>query len=75
MFLVDASKEMFIKGEDGQPSNFDITMQVMWPLCLVCFAVSLLFGNISSLTLTAEHVWKFNLVIILITTSLSAGIA
>ncbi|XP_070847356.1 X-ray repair cross-complementing protein 6 [Chaetodon trifascialis] len=29
VFLVDASKEMFIKGEDGQPSNFDITMQVV----------------------------------------------
>lgn len=28
VFLVDASKEMFIKGEDGQPSNFDMTMQV-----------------------------------------------
>ncbi|XP_029934397.1 X-ray repair cross-complementing protein 6 [Myripristis murdjan] len=27
VFLVDASKEMFIKGEDGEPSNFDITMQ------------------------------------------------
>ncbi|XP_068610565.1 X-ray repair cross-complementing protein 6 [Brachionichthys hirsutus] len=29
VFLVDASKEMFIKGEDGAPSNFDITMQVV----------------------------------------------
>lgn len=29
VFLVDASKEMFIKGEDGQPSNFDLTMQVV----------------------------------------------
>ncbi|XP_041819201.1 X-ray repair cross-complementing protein 6 isoform X2 [Chelmon rostratus] len=29
VFLVDASKEMFIKGEDGQPSNFDITMQAV----------------------------------------------
>ncbi|XP_034563181.1 X-ray repair cross-complementing protein 6 [Notolabrus celidotus] len=29
VFLVDASKEMFIKGEDGQPSNFDMTMQVV----------------------------------------------
>lgn len=28
MFLVDASKEMFIKGEDGEASNFDMTMQV-----------------------------------------------
>lgn len=28
MFLVDASKEMFVKGEDDQPSNFDLTMQV-----------------------------------------------
>ncbi|KAG7254041.1 hypothetical protein CRUP_035513 [Coryphaenoides rupestris] len=27
VFLVDASKEMFIKGEDGEPSNFDKTMQ------------------------------------------------
>ncbi|KAM9462968.1 X-ray repair cross-complementing protein 6 isoform 2-T2 [Clarias gariepinus] len=27
VFLVDASKEMFIKGEDGEPSNFDMTMQ------------------------------------------------
>ncbi|KAK9530696.1 hypothetical protein VZT92_012184 [Zoarces viviparus] len=29
VFLVDASKEMFIKGEDGQPSNFDMTMQAV----------------------------------------------
>ncbi|CAG5910240.1 unnamed protein product [Menidia menidia] len=29
VFLVDASKEMFVKGEDGQPSNFDMTMQVV----------------------------------------------
>ncbi|XP_060950881.1 X-ray repair cross-complementing protein 6 [Limanda limanda] len=29
VFLIDASKEMFIKGEDGQPSNFDMTMQVV----------------------------------------------
>ncbi|XP_041829842.1 X-ray repair cross-complementing protein 6 [Melanotaenia boesemani] len=29
VLLVDASKEMFIKGEDGQPSNFDMTMQVV----------------------------------------------
>uniref|UniRef100_A0A8C5GYU0 DNA helicase n=1 Tax=Gouania willdenowi TaxID=441366 RepID=A0A8C5GYU0_GOUWI len=29
VFLVDASKEMFIKGEDGAPSNFDMTMQVV----------------------------------------------
>ncbi|XP_039991333.1 X-ray repair cross-complementing protein 6 isoform X2 [Xiphias gladius] len=29
VFLVDASKEMFITGEDGQPSNFDMTMQVV----------------------------------------------
>lgn len=28
VFLVDASKEMFVKGEDGEPSNFDMTMQV-----------------------------------------------
>ncbi|CAB1338232.1 unnamed protein product [Coregonus sp. 'balchen'] len=27
VFLVDASKEMFIKGEDGEPSPFDMTMQ------------------------------------------------
>ncbi|KAM3860056.1 X-ray repair cross-complementing protein 6 [Diretmus argenteus] len=27
VFLIDASKEMFIKGEDGEPSNFDMTMQ------------------------------------------------
>ncbi|XP_056153250.1 X-ray repair cross-complementing protein 6 [Lampris incognitus] len=27
VFLVDASKEMFIKGEDEGPSNFDMTMQ------------------------------------------------
>nr|AAH53270.1 X-ray repair complementing defective repair in Chinese hamster cells 6 [Danio rerio] len=27
VFLVDASKEMFIKGENGEPSNFDMTMQ------------------------------------------------
>uniref|UniRef100_A0A3B3BQF5 X-ray repair complementing defective repair in Chinese hamster cells 6 n=1 Tax=Oryzias melastigma TaxID=30732 RepID=A0A3B3BQF5_ORYME len=29
VFLVDASKEMFIKGEDGESSNFDMTMQVV----------------------------------------------
>ncbi|CAN9508897.1 unnamed protein product [Ophioblennius macclurei] len=29
VFLVDASKEMFIKGEDGAPSNFDMTMRVI----------------------------------------------
>ncbi|XP_061564153.1 X-ray repair cross-complementing protein 6 [Cololabis saira] len=29
VFLVDASKEMFIKGENGEPSNFDMTMQVV----------------------------------------------
>uniref|UniRef100_A0A1A7X7Z7 DNA helicase n=1 Tax=Iconisemion striatum TaxID=60296 RepID=A0A1A7X7Z7_9TELE len=29
VFLVDASKEMFIKNEDGQPSNFDMTMQAV----------------------------------------------
>ncbi|XP_034050659.1 X-ray repair cross-complementing protein 6 [Thalassophryne amazonica] len=29
VFLVDASKEMLIKGEDGEPSNFDKTMQVV----------------------------------------------
>ncbi|XP_003961577.2 X-ray repair cross-complementing protein 6 [Takifugu rubripes] len=29
VFLVDASKEMFVKGEDGQPSNFDLSMQVV----------------------------------------------
>ncbi|XP_029977809.1 X-ray repair cross-complementing protein 6 isoform X1 [Sphaeramia orbicularis] len=29
VFLVDASKEMFIKEEDGKPSNFDMTMQVV----------------------------------------------
>uniref|UniRef100_A0A8C7QED2 DNA helicase n=1 Tax=Oncorhynchus mykiss TaxID=8022 RepID=A0A8C7QED2_ONCMY len=27
VFLVDASKEMFIRGEDGEPSPFDMTMQ------------------------------------------------
>ncbi|XP_036390569.1 X-ray repair cross-complementing protein 6 [Megalops cyprinoides] len=27
VFLVDASKEMFIKGEDGETTNFDMTMQ------------------------------------------------
>ncbi|XP_061087698.1 X-ray repair cross-complementing protein 6 [Conger conger] len=27
VFLVDASKEMFIKGEDGEPTNFDMTME------------------------------------------------
>lgn len=39
MFLVDASKEMFIKGEDGEPSNFDMTMQVCtdtFPESLAC---------------------------------------
>lgn len=35
MFLVDASKEMFIKGEDGQPSNFDLSMQVRGPCSVV----------------------------------------
>ncbi|CAG04519.1 unnamed protein product, partial [Tetraodon nigroviridis] len=29
VFLVDASKDMFVRGEDGQPSNFDLTMQVV----------------------------------------------
>ncbi|XP_061666878.1 X-ray repair cross-complementing protein 6 isoform X1 [Syngnathoides biaculeatus] len=29
IFLVDASKEMFIKGEDGELSNFDMSMQVV----------------------------------------------
>ncbi|XP_056285717.1 X-ray repair cross-complementing protein 6 isoform X2 [Pseudoliparis swirei] len=29
VFLVDASKEMFINGEDGQLSKFDMTMQVV----------------------------------------------
>lgn len=42
VFLVDASKEMFITGEDGQPSNFDMTMQVKWPVIIVFFALSLL---------------------------------
>lgn len=28
VFLVDASKEMFVKGENGELSNFDMTMQV-----------------------------------------------
>ncbi|XP_035254791.1 X-ray repair cross-complementing protein 6 [Anguilla anguilla] len=27
VFLIDASKEMFIKGEDGEPTNFDMTME------------------------------------------------
>ncbi|XP_030631170.1 X-ray repair cross-complementing protein 6 [Chanos chanos] len=27
VFLVDASKEMFVKGEDGELSNFDMTIQ------------------------------------------------
>ncbi|KAJ8363269.1 hypothetical protein SKAU_G00121000 [Synaphobranchus kaupii] len=27
VFLVDASKEMFIKGEDDEPTNFDMTME------------------------------------------------
>ncbi|KAA0725242.1 X-ray repair cross-complementing protein 5 [Triplophysa tibetana] len=27
VFLVDASKEMFVKGENGESSNFDMTMQ------------------------------------------------
>lgn len=36
VFLVDASEEMFIKGEDGQPSNFDITMQVRCPIVCLC---------------------------------------
>lgn len=39
MFLVDASKEMFIKGEDGQPSNFDMTMEVRGPVIFVFFAL------------------------------------
>lgn len=35
VFLVDASKEMFVKGEDGQASNFDLTMQVSWSHALL----------------------------------------
>ncbi|KAI1886705.1 hypothetical protein AGOR_G00198540 [Albula goreensis] len=27
VFLVDASREMFTEGEDGEPSNFDMTME------------------------------------------------
>ncbi|XP_064179869.1 X-ray repair cross-complementing protein 6 [Anguilla rostrata] len=27
VFLIDASKEMFIEGEDGEPTNFDMTME------------------------------------------------
>lgn len=47
VFLVDASKEMFIKGENGEPSNFDITMQVCrWPVLLcLCYALSILLYN------------------------------
>lgn len=37
VFLVDASKEMFIKGEDGQPSNFDMTMQVRWTVMFLSY--------------------------------------
>ncbi|XP_058476787.1 X-ray repair cross-complementing protein 6 isoform X1 [Solea solea] len=29
VFLVDASREMFVKGEDGEPSNFDMTMEAV----------------------------------------------
>ena len=32
VFLVDASKQMFIKGKDGNGSNFDMTMEVRSPL-------------------------------------------
>lgn len=36
VFLVDASKEMFIKGEDGEPSNFEKTMQVRCQITCLC---------------------------------------
>ena len=39
VFLVDASKEMFIKGEDGEPSNFDMTLQV-YATCVWCISFS-----------------------------------
>ncbi|KAG9338851.1 hypothetical protein JZ751_025291 [Albula glossodonta] len=29
VFLVDASREMFTEGEDGEPSNFDMTMEII----------------------------------------------
>lgn len=39
VFLVDASKEMFIKGEDGEPSNFDMTMQVSQTVTFYSFII------------------------------------
>lgn len=54
VFLVDASKEMFIKGEDGQPSNFDMTMQVKYPLVNVPLCVYVLL----SVGVTTQNNWK-----------------
>lgn len=42
VFLVDASKEMFVKGEDGQPSNFDLSMQVRGPCSVDVVAHSIM---------------------------------
>ena len=47
VFLVDASKEMFIKGEDGEPSNFDMTMQVnltRWEMTDICIYIYITYG-------------------------------
>lgn len=47
VFLVDASKEMFVKGEDGEPSNFDMTMQVLaaWKYFFLFFFFFLLCSS------------------------------
>uniref|UniRef100_A0A3Q4MA68 DNA helicase n=1 Tax=Neolamprologus brichardi TaxID=32507 RepID=A0A3Q4MA68_NEOBR len=40
VFLVDASKEMFIKGEDGEPSNFDMTINLVTMMVCVLKIIS-----------------------------------
>lgn len=70
VFLVDASREMFVKGEDGQPSNFDMTMQVRWPVIFTVFCfvsvVYCLFGSCNShpCTATTGNFRKLNWVIV-----------
>ena len=54
VFLVDASKEMFIKGEDGEPSNFDMTMQVnhtrwKWPMNIYIYIT---YGGLGVVSIT-----------------------
>lgn len=48
VFLVDASKEMFIKGEDGEPSNFDMTMQVSLTVTSFVYSLSFVFTAFNS---------------------------